>query len=498
MARVWPAVLLSILSLGPCAGLAQQTAYQDRLRLEGEVARLADPLAGPRLGAEVGAVMAGVDLTWSPAKPFADRTQTFVADGSAVVELVDIRLLLAQIAIQTGARDHVALVRAQGDRSHQVILLRGGFASVGDLPSLAQGTPAEGFVAAGPRGLVLTRPLAIWSDAGLQVARGDHLILDRPSGAFVANLGRLDVIGGKISGTAGSNTAEPAFRPFVLSAGQGSLSARDAIFQALGFGDVAVFGGVAVANNGLVAARMPSVLQDSTLDDVRSVGLIGTAGAVVSGNWITRSSGTALLVADSRDTALVANRFSTLTGAQAIRITSGSDIVRVEGNFLTGGARIGVLIDGDSRNVQVAGNLVSGQSASGISIAGAACVRLDGNLVAANGGAGLNIRQADAVEVGGNALLLNRGSGVLVRDQAQSAAVTVTANTFIGNRDGLRGATPGGVVLHENRLERQLPRPFAGDFARLTADWLQGRAAPASMRPMAVAMPDFCMMPGEG
>jgi hypothetical protein len=500
MVRFLPISLLCAVVLFSGAVQGQQLDYHARLKMQAAVELLADPQATPTLPADAVTLMAEIGLAWDKPAVHDLPTDAFVPDTGAVLELVDIRLLLTQIAIQTGARDHVALVRAQGDREHDVILLRGGFARSVDLVALSKGTPAQDFITMGPDGLVLTRPLAIWSDAGLTLGAKDHLILDRPSGSFIANLGRLDVSGGKISGTAAPNAAEPAFRPFVITAGQGSFNGRDANFQALGFDDATVFGGLAVANNGLLAPRMPSVLKDSTLHDVGSVGLIGTTGAIVVGNWISASRGTAVLISGSKNATVSANRLSVLAGAQAIRVTAGSAMVRIANNFLSGGARTGILVDRESRNVTLSNNLVAGNLTTGINVVSATCVILAGNLVAANGGAGINLSDSDDVKATRNAILFNRGSGVMVRDQKETALVRISGNVFVGNRDGLRGATPGNLVLADNTLDGQIPRMFGGDLSRLTVDWLRSQhdVIQVSTSSAPISIPAPCAIGGEG
>ena len=456
----------------PAGAGAQAPDYRDRQRLEAAVTDLSSPDA--RLG-DAGEIMADLGLTWAKPDDVTPPPRAFERDAGAVIELVDIRLLLTQIAIQTGSQDHVALVRAQGDREHDVILLRGGHASLADIVSLSSGTPARNFVVKTPHGTQLTLPLAIWSDSGLTLAPGDHLILDRPSGSFVANLGWLDVSGGAISGTDGMNIAEPGFRPFVMTAGTGWVTAHSGRFQSLGFGDAAAFGGFAIANTGLQATRFASHLIANAFDDVHSLALIGTTGSVLQGNQISGSSGPAVLLSNAREAVVAANTLTALTGAQALRVTKGSAGVEISTNLVSGMARVGLLIDQDSTGVVVLGNLVAGHLTAGIGVERATCVAVTGNLVAANGGTGVSLGAADAVAVSGNAILFNGGSGVLVRDQSPDAHVHLSANVLIGNRDGLRGATTGNLTLDRNNLEGQVPRLFAGDLAVLTADWLRHR-----------------------
>lgn len=467
-------LLLAGVALPMVAG-AQPMDYAARLQFEASVAALSDPLAADTLADDAGAVMATLGLTLAVPAVTNVAPPSFVADGPAVIELVDIRLLLTQIATQTGARDHIALVRAQGARDHGVILLRGGFASLDNLVTLAKGTPAQDFVTATPEGLVLTRPLAIWADAGLTLGAKDSLILDRSNGSFIANLGWLNLSGGLIAGAGGPNVAEPDFRPFVLTAGRGSFTANAATFSALGFGDAPVFGGIAIVNNGLVQPPIASMVTGSTLFDVSSLGLLGTKGAMVTANTMTGSKGTTILLSDAQASVVASNRLDILGGAQAIRVTAGASDVTISGNLVSGSARTGILIDRDSRDVTIAGNLVQGSLNTGIGIESAVCVSITANLVSANGGVGITLSDTADTTISTNAILFNQGSGILLRQQAPTALVHVADNVFVGNREGLRGATPGKVSLGVNDLERQLPRVFAGDLAPLTVDWLRNR-----------------------
>ncbi len=475
MDRTWVLLLGFVAALFPFGGSAQQPAFDGMEPLRASIAQLADPQSAATQAEDAAAIMASVGLSLArmdlPIPPAFD----FVPDGKAVVELVDIRLLLAQIAVQTGARDHLALVRAQGARDHDVILLRGGLATLTDLVVLTRGTPAQAFVQRSADGIVLTRPLAIWGDAGLMVYGRDRLILDRPSGSFLANLGWLNLSGGAIAGAGPANGAEPSFRPFVLTAGLGRITARAAAFAELGFGDAPVFGGVAVANSGLITPRDVSVVSQSSLTNVGGLSLIGTANAQIDRNRISGSTRTAILVSGGQGTIISGNRLSRLSGAQAIRVSNAAAAVRIDGNLVSGAARTGILIDGDSRGVTVTGNLVTGQSGTGISVQKAECTDIGSNLVVANGGSGIGLSGTVDAALLNNALLLNAGSGVMLRDQGPAAQTWVQGNVFAANRDGLRAATPGKVNLSRNDLDRQMPNLFAGDLSSMTVTWLRDR-----------------------
>ena len=470
-------LLTASIAMLPLAAVAQPMEYAARQEFQQSVASLAAMQTDDALSRSVSTLMRDLGLPSGVTPMPIPEPIAFTADGAAVIELVDIRLLLAQVAVQSGARDHIALVRAQGAREHDVILMRAGFATMDDLFQLSRGTLAQDFITQTAEGVVLTRPLAIWADAGLSLGEADRLILDRPSGSFVANLGWLNLSGGTIVGTDGPNTAEPNFRPFVLTAGQGAFTADGATFRALGFGEAAVFGGIAVVNNGLSPPRLTSSLTNSTLADVSGVGLLGTTGGRLIANSLTGSAGTAILISQAQASVVANNRLAGLTGPQAIRVTAGASDVTISGNLVSGAPRTGILIDRDSRNINIIGNFVQGSLATAIAVDSATCIAVAANLIATNGGAGVTLSDTDATTINANAILFNRGAGVLVRDQGQAAQVGVASNVFVGNREGLRGATPGRVALQDNDFEGQMPRVFAGDFAPQMVDWLRQRSA---------------------
>lgn len=99
-----PLSLMCLLALCPAVMAAQPLDYAGRQAVAAAVARLAGPQAGPDLAAEAGAVMAGVGLDWATAPFVLSPVPGFVPGGEVVVEMVNIGLLLAQLAILTGAR----------------------------------------------------------------------------------------------------------------------------------------------------------------------------------------------------------------------------------------------------------------------------------------------------------------------------------------------------------------------------------------------------------
>ena len=152
----------------------------------------------------------------------------------------------------------------------------------------------------------------------MTLSSGENLILSRADGSFLANLGWLNIQGAAVRGSATTNLGAPAFRPFVLTAGQGSLTATDASFAHLGFGDAPRFGGVSVDNSGLRPPQTPPVIARSAFDDVKTIALISTRFATVSANTVTQGS----LVISHSHNAFVAGNFVNGAETAALRITN--------------------------------------------------------------------------------------------------------------------------------------------------------------------------------
>ncbi|WP_322894166.1 MULTISPECIES: NosD domain-containing protein [unclassified Yoonia] len=484
-------IVLWVVLCVPLSVQSQPMDYAARAQMAAAVADLSAAQMPQTRADAAAAVLDQIGMGW-PDLPLHDVAATeFVRTADAVIEMVDIRLILAQIAVQSGARDHVLLTQAQGAGPHDVILLRGGFVGLADLFALSRDTLAADVVIATDAGLVLTRPLAIWSDAGLQLGPEDRLTLARDQGSFIVNLGRLDVIGGTVTGSAAPNLAAPDYRPFMLTAGQGSLTAIDAAFAHLGFGAVPSFGGVAVVNSGLGAAQSASFIVQSQFSDVTSLALIGTSGGSVLGNQITGATGPAISIAGARQSIVAKNILSQLSGPQGIRVSANASDVQIIGNSIAGQPHIGMLIDGGSDTIRISGNLLLGASSTGLAVDDVSCLLVADNLIAANGGAGVSLRKIDAADLRGNAILFNAGAGLMLRDQSMTAQVQVMDNAMIGNREGLRGATPGAPFIAGNDLQGQMPRVFTGDLSGQMLPWLRAQAA---AQPVVAARPVACMM----
>lgn len=398
------------------------------------------------------------------------RAIAFALGGDAVIELVDMRLLLAQIAVRTGARDHLALERAQVAGVHEVILLRGGTVTLTQFQRLIAASDAADFVTTGPEGTTLTRALVIWADAGLSLRSGDSLILSRAQGSFLTNLGWLDIQGASVSASTPPNAGAPSFRPFVLTAGSGSMTVSDAHFAHLGFGDTPRFGGVAVDNSGLEPPQTPPVFRTSHFEDVATLALISTQFGAVTDNRLDASS---ILIANALGTRVKGN-FLNAPPRAAIRITKASVTTRVADNVILG-APLGISVDQSSQHLIVSGNILAGQTSSAIRLTKVDCAEVTGNLALRGLGSGVALSATGRVAITDNVIMDNLGAGILLQGQAKTGKTQVTGNKIAYNHEGLRGASAGNLTLDGNDLQGQRPRLFAGDLAPRTIQWLEDR-----------------------
>ncbi|MEO8530819.1 MAG: hypothetical protein ABI459_06330, partial [Deltaproteobacteria bacterium] len=166
--------------------------------------------------------------------------------GVATLEEADLRLALIQLAMGSGTNDQVSLIRSQVDQEKpRVLILQGGRMTLAQLGAAAAKAGLKG-LKRDADGWVLTQPLVIWQDGGLDLSPGEHLTMSGQSGAFLLSFGDLRMTGAEVSGDLGINKSATGFRPFVLVAGAGTLMINQSTISGLGFGRGSNFGGVVV------------------------------------------------------------------------------------------------------------------------------------------------------------------------------------------------------------------------------------------------------------
>lgn len=478
----WRALLLFCAGLA-CTGLAAPGPVRADIGV-----------AQPAL-ADAAAHMTSLGLAFPQAPLTPAEPSAFVHSDGAILELVDLRFLLARLAAQTGAKDHGVLIAAQPDGASKALLLRGGHVSLRALAALAQSGPAAAYVQAGPQGVTLTRPLAIWSDAGLGLARGDRLALDRAAGSFLITFGGLNLTGASITGTPGTNPRAPMFRPFALSTGAGHVTLQDSRLSDLGFGASGLFGGLTIAPTGLAADPTPVLIRASRFSDVLRLTLLRTEHSRIADTEFTR---TALLLSGTRHSRITGNQFDAAAQNQTLRVSAGfSDVIITANSFAALGTT--AIAAQDGTGLQIIANQIEGQVQNGLTLDRVACAHVANNLIAGNGANGIALRNSAQVTVSGNALLGNDAAGLYLRDQAAGATTDVAGNVIAGNGVGLRGASTGALTLSDNQMQGQFPRLFSGDLAQQTVAWLKGTdpATPPAPAPASAPAP-ACLTGGAG
>lgn len=463
--------LALLLGAGPqamAAGVPDQASLDAQARFQALEAQLLDPATAGRpladLLAETGLaapLLAGRPdwmPSWSPdwARP---------ADGPARGERLPLRLALTVLSQGEGDEGNRAVMAAQSDPSLPSLALRGGEATLADLRRLLReaGLPHDGEGAA----LTLRAPLVVWPGAALRLGPGESLLLSRPDGAFVVNLGRLTAEGATLAGTGEANARVRSFQPFLATAQDGVIAWRGGRLARLGFGATAKFAGVSVLRGPLGRPEAPAWIEGALIEDVLSLAVSGEAGAVILSNRLRDMRGPAVLLSHAPRALVLGNAFAGEGPTNAVRVL-GSPRATVAGNVVLGGERAGIVLRAGSEGARVLANAVWGRDGGGIVLTQADCAEVAGNLVVRNGQKGVEVRQSRDVAVTGNTLWSNHSAGLWVSAQEEGSLTLVEGNVLGFNGAGLASAEGAGLLLRANDLAGQFQQFLAGDIALQT------------------------------
>jgi Right handed beta helix region len=466
--------LLAVLTAGPIRAEADASLFA---AIEVALARK----SGPDVLAHLAQRLAG-ELPQDLALAVSARPTVPAPEAAPVARNGDMQAALTQLAILSGTNGHLTLQLAQTGR-RDVIDLLSGQARLADLaadPTL--------LTRAGPddQGSVwhLNRPLVIWPGATLVIAPGEVLEMDTTQGAFILSFGSVRISGATLRGTLGRNAAVPAFRPFLLVTGQGTLDADDARFHRLGFRGPVAFRGVSVLSGGVMRPETPARIANSRFSDIHSLSLEGTDGAVVANNRFDASLSTALSVSGGAGIVLAGNRIAGTAEGAGVRLSGSLKDISLVANVVANGGRNGIQIDGESHGLTLAGNTVTGNLGAGITVSRGLCLTLRANIIAANGTTGLRLSDSGAATVSANAVFANGSAGIEVLAQSGLPPIELAGNVLHHNREGLRAADLAELQFSANDLARQTPRQFSGDLAPWLGAYLTaGQAGEAFVIP---------------
>jgi poly(beta-D-mannuronate) C5 epimerase len=418
----------------------------------------ANPDYGPKLGPILTPTLPqGTVLAIPPAeRPSAE---------AVVGDRLNLRLALTLLSQSHGDEDNGAVLEAQTDPGQNTLVLRAGVADVATLAGLLRDTRLAGDLQG--RSLTLRVPLVIWPGARLILRDGDEILLSRSDGAFVLNLGTLEIDGGAIRGIGEAHEIIRRFYPFVTTADSGVLLSRRATFQSLGFGATLKFSGVSVVRNLLRPADRPSVIDGSLFEDVLSVAIQGDAGARLSDNRFRDARSAALIVSGAKGVRVTGNIFTGKMSTNAIRVERGSAGGTIAGNVVLGGERAGIVVRDQSHDALVTGNVVWHRTGGGITVQASECALVEGNLVIANSQKGIELRNAPGGRIEANSLLSNDSVALWVSNQRAGQTTHLTDNIIAFNNAGLASAQGGTLIFQGNDLSRQYLQFVSGDLTAI-------------------------------
>lgn len=311
---------------------------------------------------------------------------------------------------------------------------------------------------------ILRVPLVVARGATLQLGPRDRLDLSQQDGAYILNLGRLEIIGAEVFTTVPPDHDRNHFAPFITTAGTGSVRAIDATFRNLGFGNTEKFAGFSILAHPAMRPSQRSVVDGSLFENLVTFAVNGQPHITVRNSTFYAMRRNPVLVSRTGAMEIEGNLFAGPSPTNAVRVSNGSDRVRIVGNALFKGARAGLLITSGSDNVTVARNLIWRRNGGGVSLNTADCARIEDNLILDDRQKGVEVRSSKDVVVHGNRIIGNRTAGVFVSAQQDDMLTRVTGNIIRENGSGLATASGGRIAILGNDLSNQFPRFLDGDI----------------------------------
>lgn len=381
-----------------------------------------------------------------------------VAGEPARAEVGDLRLALTLLSQATNTDDNRDVLLAAGPDGPNVLSFRGGTVTLAELEAAG----ALDHVPGQPP--VLRRPVVLWEDTVLRLTEGEHLALDRPSGALLLSFGRVEVIGATLSVTGGPNPHSADFIPFLSVGGGGVLIMEDATIRGLGFRWTGKFAGVSIMGHPFMPAQGVSRIERSHLEDIVTLALVGAPDVRVLDNRFYDVRDAALLIRRGQRAQVQGNLFFGAGPTNAIRILDGSSDAVLSGNLLLDGERAGILVDRGSDRVRVVGNVIWRRDGSAIKFLRTSCGRAALNIALDGRQKGIEVRQSPGTLLQRNLISGSHSSAIWISAQPKGAVTHLSDNILSANGQGLETATAARIAMTGNDLSAQMPRLVSGDM----------------------------------
>ena len=402
-------------------------------------------------------IMQGVEWEVRPA-----RIEPAALSGDetpARLDWMDVRLALAPIHHVYGAKGAGPIYSALGDYGTEAILVDEGVATLGQLRDALTNRQWSYDLASDRH--TLRVPLVIGENATLRLGDGDLLALSRADGAFLVNLGRLEVTGAEVSGTQEPSPRHERFRPFIASLGGTHI--ENARFADLGFGNSVKYSGLSLLSHPTFGHTARTVVHGARFDNMVTLSVVGLASPEIVGNKFFNMERNALLISRSAHASVIGNLFSGASPTNAVRILHGSDHAEVSGNVVLEGARAGFLVSSGSDDVVVRDNLIWRRNGGGVKLSGVRCGLVERNLILDDKQKGVEVRSSTHATVRANEIIGNRNAGVWVSAQRPRDVTHVYGNLIRENGSGVSTAQGGEIALEGNDLRNQFPRFLDGE-----------------------------------
>lgn len=316
---------------------------------------------------------------------------------------------------------------------------------------------------------VLGLPLLVRPGAAVIIDNGAWLKLDRARGAFILNLGELQVRDARLTAW-DTATRKPArlrspgdFRPYLLGWGGSRTVIHHSLVEGLGFSEH-LSGGLGFARGPfglkeLDGNRAPEAwLTRNRIVDAWTAARISGGPVRVCGNVVDGTHAHGIQVEDSSGPVrMVGNRLSGVRNGNALSLTATSN-AWVAGNTVEDNAQSGLVLAA-SRGAWLVGNTARRNRSDGIRIQGSGATVID-TVSSQNGDHGLQVRDGAHVRIQGLAATGNGGAGVEATRQPETRLaagtrwhIILTGANLVENRGGAIGMDrPYEMVLGDIRI----------------------------------------------
>lgn len=399
-------------------------------------------------------------------------------------------------------------IRYQGLSSPRVIVVQSGITTLGMVARQLQGTDAKDLIRYDAGAITLRAPILVAPGATLILSRLDSPVyrLSANAGAFIANAGNVQIVDAEVVGfdeksgqplwTGSDRTT--AFRPFLLTWGDGRMDVASSLLMALGYDNAKSFGlGYSSGPERVAELRDQARPMGLVVDNIFRNLYFGVHSyeaerIQIVGNEFRDSIVYAVDAHDrTRGITIGLNAvYGTMLrhGITVSREVSDSQII---GNISFDNAGSGIVLDRNSTNNVIHANSSFRNAQDGVTVFESSCNVLTNNFLASNRRDGLKVRNSIDVGAYSNRIEANVNSGVSAYvantaagksgesqladspGYARVSSLSLRHNRFSANGVGINTQGVSGLAMFSNRFVKQSRRLLGGDIRGLEGQILR-------------------------